>query len=194
MTLSFWLRDYIYFPLSRTLLKRNRSRTKLGNQVLPPMVTMVASGLWHGGSWNLLLWGGLMGAYQVAERMFTLGRPVLPAAQTGGWRRLRARLLMLVSALFAAALFTMDVPTALTAWQRLADLPGWLRLTNPGLRVSVVLLPAFWLDWMQHRGDDELVFLNWPQPAQAALLALAMLAITLFGVGQVGEPFIYQGF
>jgi len=48
ITLSSWLRDYIYFPLSRALVRRNPNATHFVTLFVPPMVTMLVSGLWHG--------------------------------------------------------------------------------------------------------------------------------------------------
>jgi D-alanyl-lipoteichoic acid acyltransferase DltB (MBOAT superfamily) len=67
ISLSQWLRDYIFFPTARSLMKRFSPRTHWINIVLPPMITMLGSGAWHGLAWNLLLWGGLHGIYQIVE-------------------------------------------------------------------------------------------------------------------------------
>jgi D-alanyl-lipoteichoic acid acyltransferase DltB (MBOAT superfamily) len=61
ISLSHWLRDYIYLPLSRALLRRNPSLWNVPNLILPSMVTMLASGLWHGDGLHMLVWGGLHG-------------------------------------------------------------------------------------------------------------------------------------
>jgi len=61
ITLSTWLRDYIFFPLRRWLLRR---RGRLPNwlvQSAPPLATMLLCGLWHGAGWTYLLWGGMFG-------------------------------------------------------------------------------------------------------------------------------------
>ncbi len=60
MTLSRWLRDYLYIPLGGS--RRGRARTSL-NLVL----TMVLGGLWHGADWRFVVWGGLHGGGQVVE-------------------------------------------------------------------------------------------------------------------------------
>ena len=57
ITLSTWLRDYIFFPIGRSVKK---SRIKLPQWLvlsIPPLVTMFVSGLWHGAGWNYVLWG-----------------------------------------------------------------------------------------------------------------------------------------
>jgi D-alanyl-lipoteichoic acid acyltransferase DltB (MBOAT superfamily) len=76
MTLSRWLRDYLYVPLGGN--RRGRART-YANLLL----TMLLGGLWHGASWNFLLWGGLHGLLLAGHRaLFPRPDPEAPA----GWR------------------------------------------------------------------------------------------------------------
>ena len=58
MSLTSWLRDFVFIPTARRLLRVTRRPlvTQLGAQT----VTMLSCGLWHGVSWNFVLWG----AYQ----------------------------------------------------------------------------------------------------------------------------------
>jgi len=56
ISLSSWLRDYVFFPLRRTLL-RIRSLPEILVQSIPPLVTMFISGLWHGVGWQFIVWG-----------------------------------------------------------------------------------------------------------------------------------------
>jgi alginate O-acetyltransferase complex protein AlgI len=62
MTLSRWLRDYLYISLGGN--RRGETRT-----LVNLMITMLLGGLWHGASWNFVIWGGLHGAYLVFERI-----------------------------------------------------------------------------------------------------------------------------
>ena len=61
ITLSTWLRDYIFFPLRRALVRRKASLPDWAVQSVPPIVTMLISGLWHGVGWTYVVWGGLYG-------------------------------------------------------------------------------------------------------------------------------------
>jgi len=54
ITLSFWLRDYLYIPLGGN--RRGPTR-----QVVNLMITMVLGGLWHGANWTFVIWGALHG-------------------------------------------------------------------------------------------------------------------------------------
>lgn len=60
ISLSTWFRDYLYIPLGGNRKGPLRKYFNL-------MVIFLVSGLWHGASWNFVVWGGLNGFYQVAE-------------------------------------------------------------------------------------------------------------------------------
>jgi alginate O-acetyltransferase complex protein AlgI len=61
ISLSTWLRDYLYIPLGGNQKGRRRTYVNL-------MATMLLGGLWHGASWTFVAWGGLHGFYLAAER------------------------------------------------------------------------------------------------------------------------------
>ena len=62
ITLSTWLRDYLYIPLGGNRYGALRTYTAL-------MLTMLIGGLWHGASWTFVVWGGLHGTYLCVERL-----------------------------------------------------------------------------------------------------------------------------
>src|SRR5205823_6275694 len=64
MSLSSWLRDYLYIPLGGN--RRGRARTYLNL-----MLTMLLGGLWHGANWTFVVWGGIHGAGLAVERLLT---------------------------------------------------------------------------------------------------------------------------
>ncbi|AGH51249.1 membrane bound O-acyl transferase, MBOAT family protein [Sphingomonas sp. MM-1] len=78
ISLSSWLRDYLYISLGG-------SRGGLARACRNIMITMLLGGLWHGAKWTFLIWGGLHGIVQVLE---TLWRKLRPA----GWPHLPAAL------------------------------------------------------------------------------------------------------
>ncbi|MDB5424466.1 MAG: hypothetical protein JWQ29_1882 [Phenylobacterium sp.] len=61
ITLSSWLRDYVYIPLGGNRHGEARTYAAL-------MGTMLIGGLWHGASWTFVVWGGLHGLYLAVER------------------------------------------------------------------------------------------------------------------------------
>ena len=64
ISLSSWLRDYLYVPLGGNRKGNLRTYANL-------MTTMLLGGLWHGASWTFVVWGGLHGLYLAAERWLT---------------------------------------------------------------------------------------------------------------------------
>ncbi|MBH56642.1 MAG: membrane-bound O-acyltransferase family protein [Planctomycetaceae bacterium] len=79
ISLSEWLRDYLYIPLGGNRKGRRRTYINL-------MLTMLLGGLWHGASWRFLIWGGVHGLYLVTERLLKkvvdteklMARPLVP--------------------------------------------------------------------------------------------------------------------
>ena len=58
ISLSSWFRDYLYIPLGG-------NRKGVVRKYVNIMITFLVSGLWHGASWNFVIWGGLHGLYQI---------------------------------------------------------------------------------------------------------------------------------
>ena len=69
ISLSSWLRDYLYIPLGGN---RNGKLATYKNL----MITMLLGGLWHGASWNFIIWGGLHGLYLSIDKIISGGNPV----------------------------------------------------------------------------------------------------------------------
>jgi alginate O-acetyltransferase complex protein AlgI len=65
ITLYNWLRDYIYYPISRAIHRSRISSKSSLILIIPPMATMLASGLWHGTHWTFIIWGALHGLFLV---------------------------------------------------------------------------------------------------------------------------------
>src|SRR5256885_12487742 len=69
MSLSSWLRDYLYIPLGGNRQGRARTYVNL-------MLTMLLGGLWHGANWTFVVWGGIHGAGLAVERFLTGGSEI----------------------------------------------------------------------------------------------------------------------
>ena len=64
ISLSTWLRDYLYIPLGGNKKSKSRTYLNLG-------IVMLIGGLWHGASWNFVIWGILHGAYLAIHRFIS---------------------------------------------------------------------------------------------------------------------------
>ncbi len=86
ITLSDWLRDYIFLPVAYFTMNRIHTRKFLKIKVeiwgysIAVMITMLIGGIWHGAGWNFLLWGGLHGLALVVLRVWKKARIKLPKA------------------------------------------------------------------------------------------------------------------
>ncbi|MGJ4928304.1 MBOAT family O-acyltransferase [Bradyrhizobium sp. HKCCYLS2038] len=83
ITLSRFLRDYLYIPLGGNRQGPARRHVNL-------MITMLLGGLWHGAGWNFVIWGGLHGAYLIVNHLWrTLrgsdGKPRAMVARLASW-------------------------------------------------------------------------------------------------------------
>ena len=65
MSLSYWFRDYVYIPLGG-------NRRGMKRQILNIMTVWLLTGLWHGASWNFILWGVFYGIVLIIEKLFLL--------------------------------------------------------------------------------------------------------------------------
>lgn len=80
ITLSTWLRDYLYIPLGGNRRSRVRSLANL-------MITMVLGGLWHGAHYNFLIWGMLHGFFLIGERLLPARFQSTAAGPLASWVR-----------------------------------------------------------------------------------------------------------
>jgi D-alanyl-lipoteichoic acid acyltransferase DltB (MBOAT superfamily) len=98
ISLSSWLRDYLFLPVAYGLSRRIESDRPLGvraetwSYAGAAMVTMLLAGLWHGAAWTFVAWGGLHGVFLVLEHWLGPG-----LRQTGRRLRLPPRLVTLAS-------------------------------------------------------------------------------------------------
>lgn len=194
ITLSEWLRDYVYFPLSRILRRGDPALQKVTTLVLPPMVTMLVSALWHGFNFHMLLWGGLHGLYQVIERIPTLWRPAVPVQNQPTWRQWLGMGVVFTFVILAWVPFRWELPAALDLW---AALLNWSEI---GIRyrrlilVMPILLGSLAIDILQYRSQDEYVFLTWSPPVRAACMATILFLVFIATAGDFEQPFVYQAF
>jgi D-alanyl-lipoteichoic acid acyltransferase DltB (MBOAT superfamily) len=181
MTLSRWLRDYLYIPLGGSRKGRILTYRNL-------MLTMVLGGLWHGAAWTFVLWGGIHGGALSAER----------------WVRERYEGFRMPA--WAAWLVTFHVVCVAWVFFRAPDLGtafdvlGGLGLSGPS---PLVTLPAVFL--VIAAVAIQALPPGWWRDAEAWLVARpvalqgvgvgAVLVIADAAVGQQGvAPFIYFQF
>jgi D-alanyl-lipoteichoic acid acyltransferase DltB (MBOAT superfamily) len=221
ITLSRFLRDYLYIPLGGN--RRGEQR-----RYLNLMLTMLLGGLWHGAGWNFLIWGGLHGLYLCVNHLWQAWRGVTPKvsvsdASANHLARASSWSITFFAVVLAWVFFRAR--TLAGAWQMLAGLsgveggssayvsPGILRLMDlpvlvgeerllliGGSAVTMTLAMALWLPNVPQlfgyreyrRVRSPSAWPRWrPNLAWALLTALA-LATSLFGMWQHLEFLYFQ--
>jgi D-alanyl-lipoteichoic acid acyltransferase DltB (MBOAT superfamily) len=120
MTLSRFLRDYLYIPLGG-------NRKGPGRRYANLMVTMLLGGLWHGAGWTFVVWGGLHGAYLVVNHAWHALRRWLghDLSRSSPWGRAAACLVTFLAVVAAWVLFRAESLASATAILRaMAGLNG----------------------------------------------------------------------
>lgn len=140
ISLSSWLRDYLYVPLGGNRLGRFRTYLNL-------FVTMVLGGLWHGANWTFVIWGAWHGAALALDRLISgrdTGRPPRPGTgrSTAFLRTLAGWTLTMIVVLVGWVFFrSPDVHTALSIIGRMATFPDGISWLHP-FALGVVLAVA----------------------------------------------------
>jgi D-alanyl-lipoteichoic acid acyltransferase DltB (MBOAT superfamily) len=189
MSLSSWLRDYVFLPLGGAFRSRGRAYLNL-------MITMLVAGLWHGASWMFVLWGFYFGLLlvghrvvqsplnRVRRRLHLRGRlwratevAFTFSLVSAGWLIFRAESLRQLASAFHNDIFagTVDWRAFLTAVLPLAVLTILID-TLSGKEADPRLLRGSRLPW-------------WSKPVLVALTAYAV-----FILGVQTKSFVYAQF
>ncbi|MCO6400924.1 MAG: MBOAT family protein [Verrucomicrobia bacterium] len=195
ISLSSWLRDYLYIPLGGNRIGSRRTYVNL-------FLVMLLGGLWHGANWTFVAWGAFHGLLLAWERL-RRNRSAAPSAFSRPWT--------FILVCFAWVLFRAPtLPAALNVWKALIGLEGLGNLAAYGgalqLNVALAILVAVcflsWFapnSWSLLRPDND----DPPSPFGVAwssvLLRTAMYAaLALLCIGAIlintSSPFLYFQF
>lgn len=192
ISLSQWLRDYLYIPLGGN--RHGEFRTYLNL-----LLTMVIGGLWHGAAWNFVLWGAYHGSLLCAHRFYeSRVRPALRWADRV--HRTKASALLVVPLMFAFTLYGWLLFRA-ASFEQITNFTTSLMTFHGGVKsiqVSELGRQAFYFlpmcafeGFLVWRGKTELVFESWW--ANSLLYVLLIYLTILFGASG-GDQFIYFNF
>jgi len=201
MTLSRFLRDYLYIPLGG-------NRLGPGRRYINMMVVMLLGGLWHGAGWNFVVWGGLHGAYLIVNHGWRTWRG--DQLSDSSVVRMGSNAITFGAVMVAWVFFRAESFAA--AWKILTAMltPATfsLKLLNAS-EVLVWLIPLLgvifllpntqqfmrtYMTWDQYRirSPRWLAQLRWqPIPVFAALMAVVS-AVTIMSLWQPSEFIYYQ--
>lgn len=188
ISLSTWLRDYLFIPLGGS--RRGTART-----LLNLALTMVLGGLWHGAAWTFVLWGALHGVGLIAHRLWaasTFG----PIARLRAWRPWRVMAIIATFHFVSLGWVFFRSSSVAAAFELFSAMAGpwsvgpWLSPALIGALVAGVvsqLVPPRSLERL--RGYFERL----PLPAQGVAFGLAILGVEALAPQGIA-PFIYFRF
>lgn len=208
ITLSAWLRDYLYIPLGGNRNGKVRTYINL-------MLTMLLGGLWHGANWTFVVWGGLHGFYLWVEKAIADFRhdkvaaiAVTPAGEVGVLGPVPEILKPNLIRNFMIALFTFFLinvtwvffrATNFTdAWSLLTSMFGFMKNGEPMLttlaivKVSVIVTLMVIVHWLM-RNSTMLDVVN-KKPWWLVGIFWAVIVLLLIWSQESSSSFIYFQF
>ena len=181
ITLSRWLRDYLYVPLGGNRVSPARTYRNL-------LLVMLLGGLWHGAAWTYVAWGGLHGGALAVERMIGLHRGI---ERRAWWIRLGwgvvVQLVVLVAWVFFRSATFGDAMQFLRNVGRLESVPLNWEMWTALVFLAPVVIGHAWTWLVEHRWVEPLT------PARRAVLTGVLLYSILMGYGS-SNAFIYFQF
>lgn len=187
ISLSTWLKDYVYIPLGGSRCSKVRNYLNI-------IVTFLVSGIWHGANWTYIVWGLWHGIFQVIEKMLNQQK-----CRYNGVGKAVKIVITFVLVNFAWVFFRMPtIGDAFGVLQRIFDVSAWGSLYLPDkTNVLFILMGVCMLivkDAMDEFCPDKLEILNSSRRVIRWGAYLAMMIIILMtGVFDAGQ-FIYASF
>ena len=190
ISLSTWLRDYLYVPLGG-----NRHGTLSTYRNL--FLTMLLGGLWHGASWTFVIWGAMHGIYLAVHKLMLGDRKPAVASRSRTLAQWPVELLKIVATfhLVAVTWIFFRAESLSAAWTYLSSIftVGGAVDAQTALRLAVALALLLPLDIAQYKWRSHTAVLAFSWPVRA--VAYAAMVLALFALRIDGKvPFIYFQF
>ena len=187
ISLSSWLRDYLYIPLGG-------NRHGVSRYYVSLMLTMLLGGLWHGASWNFVIWGGIHGVALIAHKIWSGWRISRDLSSPSWWRLLASRGLtmgvVLIGWIFFRARTFSDASELLLGLLRWES--GSAQLLSPQILASVAIVFVMHIAFLNNRNwADEIV----DKTLSIRIATYTTLLTTIVSFGSTdASPFIYFQF
>jgi len=188
VSLSTWLRDYLYIPLGGSRKGKNRTYYNL-------MVTMLLGGLWHGASWKFVIWGGLHGLYLTVHKLLLRGKK--HSTTIGSNFKERFFGVIKIGLTFNVVCLTWVFFRAKDFTTAMNYLYGMLSFHINKISIPIVfiygIIAILVCDIPQYASNDHLAMMKWPPLLKGLIITFMLLAILFLHPSQ-NVPFIYFQF
>lgn len=190
ISLSTWLRDYLYIALGGNRKGGFRTYVNL-------FLTMLLAGLWHGAAWTFVAFGALHGLYLTVERLRLRGRDLdisWPRSALGWVRNLGA--ILLTFHLHCISLVLFRSPSVASAIEYMKGIARVDRIWEIGLPVVFAMTVLTLWDAVQIRTGNHTWLSGLPKPMRFALVQMVIVSVLAAAVHHVNTvvPFIYFQF
>jgi D-alanyl-lipoteichoic acid acyltransferase DltB (MBOAT superfamily) len=191
ISLSTWLRDYVYIPLGGSSGPPSKTARNL-------LLTMLLAGLWHGANWTFVVFGAIHGVALAIERLVFSPTPSTGSTvvlRDDGWLSEWAQRVVVFN-LFCLTLVFFRAQSLAEAIHFLGGLSNlaWRNEYAPALfMLALFSLPLFVVDLALERTHEEYPFARIPYAYRTGLAATAILVLAFFS-GADGNAFIYFQF
>jgi alginate O-acetyltransferase complex protein AlgI len=191
ISLSTWLRDYLYIPLGGSRGPAPRTTRNL-------MITMVLGGLWHGAAWTFVLWGAYQGIALVIGRSLTgwAERRGIAIPEGLNWPRVLLALLMFHVTCYGWLIFRAQSARQVADLTRRAAIdlvPSASTLPSLVAPLAMIVGPLLAVHVYQAQHGSESAPLSLAPPIRYALYGAVLYLVLLFGSFE-GAQFIYFQF
>lgn len=186
ISLSRWLRDYVYIPLGGSKCSRIRNYVNI-------LITFTVSGIWHGANWTYIVWGAIHGLVQVFEKALGINK-----LKSHGFMRCIRVLTCFIIVTFAWILFKMPtLGDGINVIKRILSMDG-MTLTSTSISwqiyMSIALIVVVFKDLLDENYQEENKLLRLsPLVLRWSIYVILLAMILSFGVLN-SATFIYANF
>src|SRR6266404_4149679 len=192
ISLSTWLRDYLYIPLGGSAGGAWKTSRNL-------LATMVLAGLWHGANWTFIIFGAIHGVVLAVERLlFPIATKADDAARPGafaGFLSLWGQRILTFN-VFCLSLAFFRAPSLSSATQFFSVLSNFVWQSEYVLLfflLSLFSIPLFVVDLLLEASNQEYPFANASYALRTGLAGVALIVLALFS-GNTFHAFVYFRF
>src|SRR3989442_956031 len=189
ISLSTWLRDYLYIPLGGSEGGKWKTCRNL-------LITMVLAGLWHGAAWTYVAFGAIQGVALLVEHTVfppkdKLGEATSPESLFSVWaQRIVTFNIFCLTLLFFRSI---SLGSALQMLRGLFDFTWRAEYAAAFATLCVFALPLLAVDLLMEASEQEYPFAKAPYEVRTAMVAAALIVLVLF-TGNDSNAFIYFQF
>lgn len=187
ISLSSWLRDYLYIPLGGSKMEKKAAIYK------NILITMLLGGLWHGAAFNFIIWGGMQGLLLVFERITGIYKSSYSEIKLRPKILIRQFITFNIITLLWLSFRCENIQSLATYLETMFTFGGQFQVTTADISILGIIFCSWMLQYVSEYSRVETFLIRLPVPVKA--LGYAVISIVVFIVnGEAPKPFVYFQF